>query len=57
MQQIKAKCPVAKKCGGCEYQGISYDEQLKKKQKQTESLLKKFGKVQPIIGMKVPCYY
>ena len=57
MQQIKAKCPVAKKCGGCEYQGISYDEQLQKKQKQTEALLKKFGKVQSIIGMKVPCYY
>lgn len=48
---------MAKKCGGCEYQGISYDEQLKKKQKQTEALLKKFGKVQSIIGMKVPCYY
>ena len=57
MQQIIAKCPVAKKCGGCEYQGISYDEQLKKKQKQTEALLKKFGKVQTVIGMKAPCYY
>ena len=29
-----AVCPHAKKCGGCQYQGISYEEQLKKKQKQ-----------------------
>ena len=57
MQQITAKCPVAKKCGGCLYQGITYEEQLKKKQKQTESLLQKFGKVRPIIDMEEPCYY
>ena len=25
-------CPYAKKCGGCDYQGISYEAQLKKKQ-------------------------
>lgn len=33
-------CPVAKKCGGCSWQGISYEEQLKKKQKQIRKLLK-----------------
>ena len=26
-------CKVAKKCGGCQYQGVPYKEQLKKKQK------------------------
>ena len=27
-----AVCPHAKKCGGCQYQGISYEEQLNNKQ-------------------------
>ena len=31
---------MAKKCGGCSWQGISYEEQLKKKQKQIRKLLK-----------------
>lgn len=51
------KCKVMKKCGGCQYQGIPYKEQLQKKQKQEEALLKKFCKVEPIIGMKNPYYY
>lgn len=25
-------CPYAKKCGGCDYQGVEYKEQLKNKQ-------------------------
>ncbi len=53
----KYKCPVAKKCGGCQYQGVDYLEQLKKKQKQEEKLLKQFCKVDPIIGMDNPYYY
>lgn len=51
------KCPVAKKCGGCQYQGVEYKEQLKKKQQVEEDLLKKFCKVNPIIGMENPYYY
>lgn len=54
---MEKKCSVAKKCGGCQYQGIAYKEQLQKKQKQEEDLLKKFCKVEKIIGMKNPCYY
>ena len=27
-------CPYAKKCGGCDYQGMDYAKQLEKKQKQ-----------------------
>ena len=42
-------CKVAKKCGGCQYQGVSYKEQLKKKQKMVNALLSKYGKVEPII--------
>jgi len=54
---MTAKCTVTKKCGGCQYQGIPYQEQLKRKQKQEETLLKKFCKVEPIIGMENPYYY
>ena len=62
MEEKKVKkqdsvCTVAKKCGGCVYQGMPYKEQLKRKQKQEEQLLKKFCKVSPIIGMKDPYYY
>lgn len=50
-------CPVSKRCGGCQYIGISYEEQLKKKQKSVEQILKRFGKVQKIIGMEDPEHY
>ena len=55
--EASAGCPLARKCGGCQYQGLSYQDQLKKKQKAEEELLKKLGKVSPIIGMKDPYYY
>ena len=50
-------CPYAKKCGGCQYQGMDYAAQLKKKQKEMNKLLKDFGKPEPIIGMKDPLHY
>ncbi|MBP3475261.1 MAG: 23S rRNA (uracil(1939)-C(5))-methyltransferase RlmD [Lachnospiraceae bacterium] len=50
-------CPVAKKCGGCQYIDMPYKEQLAKKQKYVEQLLKGFGKVNRIIGMEQPEYY
>ena len=30
------KCDIAKKCGSCQYQGMSYHKQLQKKQRQEE---------------------
>ncbi len=48
---------MMKKCGGCQYQGVAYREQLNKKQKMIESLLGKYGKIEQIIGMKNPYYY
>lgn len=51
------KCRYAQDCGGCSYQGLSYEEQLKKKQKAMKKLLGSFGKVQPIIGMDDPYHY
>lgn len=50
-------CAYAKKCGGCRYQGVPYEKQLAKKQKQVQELLGKYGKVQKIIGMKNPYFY
>ena len=50
-------CPLRKKCGGCVYQGLSYREQLDKKQRPTEKLMGKFGPVHPIVGMEDPYHY
>ncbi len=57
MEEKVKKCSVSKKCGGCQYQGISYREQLASKQKRMKKLLGKFGNVRPIIGMDDPFYY
>lgn len=50
-------CPVHKYCGGCQLQGIEYKKQLKSKQKEVESLLRKYGSIKPIIGMDNPIHY
>lgn len=50
-------CSIARKCGGCDFQGIPYEKQLKKKEKQVRELLKEFCKVENIIGMKNPYHY
>lgn len=50
-------CPYAKKCGGCDYQGISYEEQLKKKQSYIRKLMEPYGKVQSIVKMDDPYHY
>ena len=50
-------CPLAKKCGGCQLQNMNYERQLKWKQARCEILLKKFGKVEKIIGMENPYHY
>ena len=50
-------CPLAKKCGGCDYQGISYEEQLKKKENSVRKLMKEFGEIRPIIGADTPYHY
>ena len=32
-------CAYAKKCGGCRYQGVPYEKQLVKKQKQVQEFI------------------
>lgn len=51
------RCPVYKKCGGCDFQGVPYEEQLKIKETQVRQLLAPFCKVHPIAGMKNPYHY
>lgn len=50
-------CPYAKKCGGCDYQGKPYDEQLKEKQDYVRKTLKGICEVLPILGMENPYHY
>ncbi len=50
-------CPYAKPCGGCTYQGVEYNEQLKKKQSYVNKLLSTFAKVENIIPAENPYHY
>lgn len=50
-------CPVYKKCGGCQLQNMTYEEQLKYKQNKVDRLLKKFRRPLPIKGMDNPYHY
>ncbi len=50
-------CPVYKKCGGCQLQNLSYEEQLRFKQNTVVRLLRQYGRVEPIIGMDDPYHY
>ena len=50
-------CPYFKKCGGCDYQGVPYEEQLAKKEAYIKKLMQPFCKVNPIIGMDDPLHY
>ena len=52
-----AVCPYAKKCGGCDYQGMSYEQQLQEKQAYVRKNIGDYCKVLPIIGMENPYHY
>ena len=51
------QCPVYKKCGGCQYLHLSYEEQLAEKEKMLKGLLKGICPVQGVIGMDNPWHY
>ncbi len=50
-------CPYAKKCGGCDYQGMDYAKQLHEKQEFVRKNVGAYCKVLPIIGMEQPYHY
>ncbi|MBO4809148.1 MAG: 23S rRNA (uracil(1939)-C(5))-methyltransferase RlmD [Lachnospiraceae bacterium] len=56
-KQIKSRCPVADRCGGCNLIDTSYAKQLELKEKNLIKQLKSFGKVEGIIGSKEPIHY
>ena len=53
----KSRCPYSKKCGGCQLIDVSYEKQLKMKQKNLEQLLGGYGRLEPMAGMENPDYY
>ena len=57
--RVEPLCPVARQCGGCQIQAMSYEAQLAFKTRKVESNLKRIGKfeeipMESIIGMEVP---
>ena len=62
--RVSPPCPYYKDCGGCQLQHLSYEGQLKFKEKQVKENLEKIGGIDsreyeflPIMGMKHPWNY
>lgn len=64
--RVIPRCPVSRKCGGCQLQALSYDKQLAFKQRKIKENLIRIGGfdesaveswMQPIIGMEEPYRY
>lgn len=64
--RVEPKCRFARKCGGCQIQEMSYEQQLIFKQKKVYDNLERIGgfatehlekTMEPIVGMKEPFYY
>lgn len=51
------RCPLYKKCGGCQIHNLNYEKQLEFKMKKVVSLVGKFHRVENIIGMDNPYHY
>lgn len=56
-QSQTLKCPLRKKCGGCQLQNLSYEKQLSFKQVKVIKLLGRYHHVSEIIGMEKPYHY
>ncbi len=59
--RVEAPCEYFKQCGGCQLQHLSYEGQLKWKQKMVENVMKRLGKIDapvlPVKGMENPWNY
>lgn len=60
--RVKSVCPVARQCGGCQVQELSYEQQLKFKENKVRNNLARIGgitdyEMEPIIGMEEPFHY
>jgi tRNA/tmRNA/rRNA uracil-C5-methylase (TrmA/RlmC/RlmD family) len=61
-QRVEPQCRYFTKCGGCQYQHIAYEEQLRAKHKQIADLFERVGKISPdkiapVIGCPQPYGY
>lgn len=61
-ERVEPPCPVYDRCGGCQLQHLSYEGQLKAKQKQVQDVMARIGKlphvpVYPTLGMEEPWRY
>ena len=58
-QSIKQNklCPVASKCGGCQWIDQDYQEQLKEKETRFRKLMEPYCKPEAMIGMEHPAHY
>lgn len=61
-ERIEPRCQHAKNCGGCSWQHVNYESQLKYKRNQVQDHMERIGglkdlEVQPTIGCKEPFYY
>lgn len=64
--RVEPVCPVARQCGGCQIQHLSYEAQLSYKENKIKNCLVRLGKfpqeqidtiMEPILGMEEPYHY
>lgn len=60
--RVEPVCPIARQCGGCQLQTVSYEQQLAFKEKKVRGHLEHIGgftdlPMEPIIGMEEPFHY
>ena len=56
-QGSASQCPVYRRCGSCQLLHLPYKKQLEQKQKNLETLLKPFCRLESMIGMSDPYHY
>ena len=60
--RVEPLCPIARQCGGCSLQHLSYEGQLAYKPGKVEQLIRRIGRVEeavalPALGMEEPWHY
>ena len=60
--RVQPKCAIARQCGGCQLQALSYEQQLIFKEKKVRGHLERIGgftelPMEPILGMDEPFHY
>ena len=50
-------CPLSKRCGSCQYMGLTYDKQIAMKQEKVQKLFPNYKEIRPVIGMEDPVHY